>query len=574
MSATRHNVYLIIALICLVILNPEKTPAQAIDASSIIKPDTTDWQSLEVTEFPTNQIILKYKATQALNSLPAAAQLAQLERLSEAGGVSLAFVRQMSGEAQVLRLPERLPADQVNRIAQRLTALPEVEYAEADAILQSTLAPNDPSYSNQWHYFTPGTGHYGINAPAAWDITTGSANVVVAVIDTGFTNHADLSGRTVPGYDFIGDVAVANDGDGRDSDPSDPGDWITSAESSSGYFLGCQVRDSSWHGTHTAGTIGAASNNGAGVAGVNWTSKVLSVRVLGKCGGYTSDIADAMRWSAGLSVTGVPNNTNPAKVLNLSLGGQHACDATTQNAINTVTATGATVVVSAGNSNANASGFSPASCNGVITVAATNKDGSRAYYSNYGSTVEISGPGGEQAFANDPNGVLSTLNTGTQGPVADTFVYYQGTSMAAPHVSGVASLLYSLDPTLTPAEILSVLQSTVTDFPSGSSCSTSNCGSGIVNAGAAVAELVVTPTNTPTAKLTDTSTPTYTPDPPATSTPTPTFTGTPITAPTSTATNMLTDTPLPPATQPFATPTAMATPFNGSHTLYLTLILR
>ena len=122
-------------------------------------------------------------------------------------------------------------------------------------------------------------------------------------------------------------------------------------------------------------------------------------------------------------------------------------------------------MISAGNSNVDAIGFNPANCNGVITVAATDRDGSRAYYSNYGATVEISGPGGAQGFANDPNGILSTLNTGTQGPVADTYVYYQGTSMAAPHVTGVVSLLYSLNPSLTPAQILTILQNTVTSFP-------------------------------------------------------------------------------------------------------------
>ena len=172
-------------------------------------------------------------------------------------------------------------------------------------------------------------------------------------------------------------------------------DWITAAESSSGYFAGCQVHNSSWHGTHTAGTIGAASNNGVGVAGVNWNSKILPVRVLGKCGGYTSDIADGMRWAAGLSVSGVPANANPAKVLNLSLGGYGACDATYQNAVNAIVAAGTTIVVSAGNSNADAVNYRPGNCTGVITVAATNRDGGRAYYSNYGSTVEISAPGGE-----------------------------------------------------------------------------------------------------------------------------------------------------------------------------------
>jgi hypothetical protein len=181
----------------------------------------------------------------------------------------------------------------------------------------------------------------------------------------------------------------------------------------------------------------------------------------------------------------VPANANPAKVLNLSLGGSGACGTTYQDAINAIIAAGTTVVVSAGNSSADASGFRPANCNGVITVAATNRNGYKASYSNYGATVEISAPGGETSVSG--NGVLSTLNTGTQGPVADTYVYYQGTSMAAPHVTGVVSLMYSRKPSLTPAQVLSYLQSTVTAFPAGSTCTTSNCGSGIVNAGAAVA---------------------------------------------------------------------------------------
>jgi subtilisin family serine protease len=438
--------------------------------------------------FPTDQIIVKYRAVIAQQEAFNPASTAVLDRLSEAAGVPLTYEREMSGDAQVLGLPTRLSLDEVQAIADSLSALPEVEYAEPDAIMVPMLTPNDPQYSDQWHYFAPGAGHYGINAPVAWDITTGSPSVVVAVIDTGITNHADLSGRTVPGYDFISDSQTANDGGGRDSNPSDPGDWITAAESSSGVFAGCQVHNSSWHGTHTAGTIGAASNNGVGVAGVNWNSKILPVRVLGKCGGYTSDIADGMRWAAGLSVSGVPANAYPAKVINMSLGGAGACDATYQNAVNAVTAAGTTVVVSAGNSNADANDYRPGNCTGVITVAATNRDGGRASYSNYGATIEISSPGGDQSYTNDPNGVLSTLNTGTQGPIADAYVYYQGTSMAAPHVAGIASLLYSLKPSLTPAQVLTILQNTVTNFPGGT-CNTSICGSGIVNAGSAVAAL-------------------------------------------------------------------------------------
>ncbi|MCU0500306.1 MAG: S8 family peptidase [Anaerolineae bacterium] len=407
-----------------------------------------------------------------------------LQRLSDAAGVSLTYVREMSGDAYVLGLPSPMPLPEVQAIADRISALPEVQYAEPDAIMQHTLTPNDPQYGNQWHYFAPGAGQYGINAPAAWDITTGSASIVVAVIDTGITNHADLAGRSVPGlgYDFITNVASANDGNGRDSDPSDPGDWVTANEC----FAGSSASNSSWHGTHVAGTIGAASNNGMGVAGVNWSSRIVSARVLGKCGGTISDIADGMRWSAGLAVAGVPANANPAKVLNLSLGGSGACGTTYQDAINAIVAAGATVVISAGNSNADASGFRPANCNGVITVAATNRNGSRSYYSNYGATVEISAPGGETNVSSS-NGVLSTLNTGTQGPLADKYAYYQGTSMAAPHVAGVASLMLSRNPWLTPAQVLSLMQSTATAFPGGSSCTPSLCGSGIVNAGAAVA---------------------------------------------------------------------------------------
>ena len=405
-----------------------------------------------------------------------------MARLNAAVGFPLQYLRGMSGNASVLSLPGRLPLAQVQAISAKLMTLPEVEYAEPDQRLFPALAPNDPSYSNQWDLYESN----GINAPAAWDITTGAGGIVIADIDTGITNHADLSGRRVPGYDFISDALIANDGNGRDADPSDPGDWITQAESNSGYFAGCPVGNSSWHGTHTAGTIGASGNNNLGVAGINWISKILPVRVLGKCGGYTSDIVDGLRWAVGFTVSGVPANANPARVLNLSLGGSGACSTTWQNAINDANTAGAVVVVAAGNSNADASGFNPANCNGVITVAATNRSGSRAYYSNYGSKVEISAPGGAQSIANDPNGILSTLNTGTTVPVADTYIYYQGTSMATPHVTGVVSLMFSLNPLLTPSQVLQILQNTARAFPASSTCNLSTCGSGMLDAGAAV----------------------------------------------------------------------------------------
>ena len=245
------------------------------------------------------------------------------------------------------------------------------------------------------------------------------------------------------------------------------------------------MSNSSWHGTHVSGTIGAVSDNGIGVAGINQGSKIQPLRVLGKCGGYTSDIADAIRWSAGLTVSGIPNNNpTPDRVVNISLGGSGACDSTTQNAINAAVAAGTVVVVAAGNSNGNAANFTPANCANVITVAATGPTGKRAYYSNYGTSVEIAAPGGDAQLGKT---ILSTLNAGTTTPGADSYANYQGTSMATPHVVGVVSLMLSVNPSLTPAQVTTMLQSTATPFPAGSTCTTSLCGTGIVNAATAVA---------------------------------------------------------------------------------------
>jgi len=223
------------------------------------------------------------------------------------------------------------------------------------------------------------------------------------------------------------------------------------------------------------------TNNSSGVAGVAFNAKVVPARVLGKCGGYTSDIADAIVWTSGGSVSGVPANANPAKVLNISLGGPGSCDTTTQNAINSARSRGTSVIVAAGNSNANASGFSPANCSGVVTVASVNRTGGRSYFSNFGTTVEVAAPGGDVRVSSS-NGILSTLNAGSTTPGADSYAFYQGTSMATPHVVGVVALMLQAKPTLTPTEVTSILQSTARPFPA--TCS--QCGSGIVNANAAV----------------------------------------------------------------------------------------
>lgn len=439
-----------------------------------------------------HQIIVKLRDTAPRPRNAMTAQ--QLGEMSARAGVALTHVRPMSGRAQVLRLPRAMTLAEAEEMLARLRADPGVEYAAPDRVRRPMVVPTDPGFIDQWHLKAFTTEAGGANLPAAWDLTTGDAAMVVAVLDTGILAHEDLVGRTVPGHDFVftdfeGSFFGANDGNGRDGDPSDPGDWVTAAELTTAPLSirpFCQETNSSWHGTHVAGTIGASANN-VGVTGVNWQSRIMPVRVLGKCGGHDSDIIDAIRWAAGVLVPDPGNLSDfpnppatPARVLNLSLGGLGSCDAPFQSAINDAVAAGAIVVVSAGNESANVSGFAPANCTGVITVAAVDRTGGQAGYSNFGSMVKIAAPGGGGA-----NGVLSTWNFGTTSPGGDAYAYFSGTSMAAPHVAGVISLMRAVDPTLTPAQALSKLQKSARPFPLAS-CTTSTCGAGIVNAHAAV----------------------------------------------------------------------------------------
>lgn len=423
----------------------------------------------------------------------------QAHALSAKTGVSFAHLRTMSGGAQVMRLPYRMSMADADAIVARLKSDADVEYAEIDRIFRPLLVPTDVRYAQQWSLHPPASEPGGMNLPAAWDITSGDAAVVVGVLDTGIVAHADIGGaRVLPGYDFISadpggtSFFVANDSNGRDNDPSDPGDWATLADVLDPNTPCTDVADSSWHGTHVTGIIGAASDNNAGIAGINWVSRILPVRVLGRCGGYTSDIADGIRWAAGLSVSGVPANTNPAKVLNISLGATVPCSQTPtiQAAITDAVAAGAAIVVAAGNEATDAANASPSSCTGVITVAATTRTGARARYSNVGPLVEIAAPGGAQSAPNDPNGILSTVDTGTTIPTGGSgYVFYQGTSMSAPAVTGVVSLMLSANPALTPAQIASQLQTSARAFPigTGDDCTTDLCGAGIVDAATVVA---------------------------------------------------------------------------------------
>ncbi len=457
-------------------------------------------------------IIIKYKNANRSESIDQSEQRAK--EIGQQYGVNLKFKRMMSGDAEVLSLASKTTQRLVNvdleAIVAELNKRSDVEYAEIDALMVPYATPNDTAYNTQWHYFENAGG---MNLPDAWDVTTGN-NVTVAVLDTGYRPHADLAGNVVGQYDMISSSSVANDGGGRDSNAQDPGDWTTAGQCGTG----SQASNSSWHGTHVAGTVGAVSNNNNDVAGVAWNVDLVPVRVLGTCGGSLSDIADGIRWAAGLSVSGAPSNPNPADVINMSLGAGSpgSCSSSYQSAITAAVNAGTTIVVAAGNSNSS-SGYPPANCSGVVSVAATNRNGGRAYYSNYGSVIDVAAPGGdgcnptgegmptslsdcEGGVWSEANMIQSTHNSGTSTPGSDNIAGLQGTSMAAPHVAGLAALMYAVKPSTTPAEVESVLKSTSRSFPNVSShqCNTSNCGAGIVDSDAAVLAMNGTPPPPPT----------------------------------------------------------------------------
>ncbi|MFG1667112.1 S8 family serine peptidase [Streptomyces sp. Y7] len=418
---------------------------------------------------PAERLIVGYKSGAAEAKSNKAAETDAAAKGKEAGE-NLDFQRRLGSGAALVDLGENLTRTDVADVVAEYRADPQVAYVVPDRLNKPLATPNDTEYGKQWDLFESTAG---MNVPGAWDVATGSG-VTVAVIDTGYVTHSDLGANIVAGYDFISDATVGNDGNGRDSNPADPGDWTAANECASGD----PAYDSSWHGTHVAGTIAAVTNNGKGVAGIAYGAKVSPLRVLGKCGGYDSDIIDAITWASGGTVSGVPANANVAKVINMSLGGGGACSTATQSAINAAVNRGTTVVVAAGNSNANASGYSPASCSNVISVAATDRQGNRSYYSNYGTVVDIAAPGGETNSVT-ANGILSTLNSGAQGPSSESYDYYQGTSMASPHVAGLAALMKSANPALTPAQIESAIKTNSRALPG--TCS-GGCGAGLADA--------------------------------------------------------------------------------------------
>lgn len=410
-----------------------------------------------VTVVRPGEIILRADAEVSADDLLKLAQVDGLE--AEHGGFATRTMHLVHYRENGVVLTDA----QTVALTERLGTRPGIRWASTNDVVYPTAVPNDASYAVQWHYPS-------MSLPAAWDVTQGASSVVVAVLDTGRTQHPDLDPRTVAGIDMISDKAVAGDGNGRDDDETDEG-----GDSPGGR--------SSWHGTHVAGTIGAASNNKTGVAGVDWNARIQHVRVLGRGGGSSFDIAAGIEWASGGDVPGVRKNATPASVINMSLGGTGSASPVYQEPIDEAVKRGTVVVIAAGNEDANTKTARPCNQDRVICVGATRHSGRRTSYSNYGAQVDVMAPGGEsREDANGdgkPDGILSTYQNTAGKP---TFEFLQGTSMATPHVAGLVALMKSVKSDLTPADAERILKETAN---AGSKCN-EGCGAGLVNAYAAV----------------------------------------------------------------------------------------
>ena len=482
------------------------------------------------------RVIVKYRQGSSLAQSRQGAQ-----RLGKQLQLTLADGHALGPRSQSLRGRGVTP----QALASRLAAQPDVEWAVPvrRKTVQAVL-PNDPLFADNQTTVTPVAGQWylrapdatlvsAVNAVGAWAITEGSASITVAVLDTGVRDdHPDLAGKLRPGYDFVSRNTTSNDGGGRDNDANDPGDWSTASDS-------CGASSSSWHGTQVAGLIGAATDNGIGMAGTARNTMVLPVRVLGRCGGFDDDIQAGMRWAGGLSNTAgctsssaatATCNPYPARVLNLSLGSSGTCSVAYRELIADLNAAGVVVVVASGNDTGRAVN-EPANCAGALAVAGVRHAGSKVGYSNLGPQVAIAAPAGNcvNLTGNCLYPLVTTLNAGTTTPGASVYSSGSdpslGTSFASPIVAGAVGLMLAVKPALTPAEVKATLQSTARPFPTTGAqepgtvacrapdttdqiecyCTTSTCGAGLLDAGAAVNAVYLT-TLVPTAVITASAT--------------------------------------------------------------------
>ncbi len=517
---------------------------------------------------PSAQVIVKFKSGTDRSVLAAPSDAANarvqpqqvLRERAQALGQRLGVALQTGaavGQGTQLVTAQGLSSAQ---LAARMSKQADVEYAVVNqrrfiVQAQPLATANDPLFKSdlsglgltpvvgQWYMRAPaGEVKSAIDAPAAWAVTQGHDDAVVAVIDTGVRfDHPDLKrvsegGKLLPGFDMISRLDVSNDGTGRDNNPADPGDWVNASDRN-GLFAGlppigpvpppiggvdCPESDSSWHGTQTSSLIAALTNNGSGMASVGPGLRVLPVRALGKCGGDDADIIAAMRWAAGLPVDGVPANPTPASVINMSLGAPGECNSLYRDTVNQIIAKGVVIVASAGNSAGHALG-APANCPGVIAVSGLRHVGTKVGFADLGADVTISAPGGN--CVNTAPGaeclypIITATNSGKTKPENSTYTNSMntalGTSFSAPLVAATAALMISAKPGMTPAQVRQVLQSTASPFPtqgvaddkgkpvpvctaprvdsSGNPidqdqcyCTTSTCGAGMLDAGRAL----------------------------------------------------------------------------------------
>jgi serine protease len=497
-----------------------------------------------------NSVVQTFKPhdrAQSVTIVRAQTSVADVSSLTSRVGLSMKKSRQLTPNMHVILLQQTLYGADVESALSALRADPSVEFADIDQRRYPMSLPDDPLFvatpgvaTGQWYMQTPSsttTDLAATDAVSAWAITTGNTGTVIADVDTGVRfDHPDLlraglgtGGRLLPGYDFVsgdenasngaqlGTYLTANDGDGWDPDPTDPGDWISAADQQNALFpsSSCPMADSSWHGTKVVGILGAITNNGVGIAGMTWGPWILPVRALGKCNGYDSDIIAGIEWAAGISVstaaTPVPDNPYPANIINLSLGGTGPCISAYQIALKAVTSMGALVVVSAGN--ASGSVGAPANCTplvpGVIAVAGLRNVGTKVGYSSFGPEVGIGAPAGNCVNTTGAclRSIDSTTNLGKMAPGENSYTNQTnpnlGTSFSAPIVSGIAGLMRAVNGNLTPQQLVARLESSATPFPANTnalpvcpasvtgteecSCPPSGeCGTGMANALSAV----------------------------------------------------------------------------------------
>ena len=467
-----------------------------------------------VTAAPTERLIVKLRGSLEFTAQQAAP--ARVAALIERNGLIPVEVRHIVAGIHLVRVQAGQASPTQAQVLARLRADPEVEYAEVDQRRYPNAEPDDPLFINQW--YLQNAQPAALDAIDAWNMTSGSPGLVIADLDTGVLfDHPDLrndsANRLLPGYNLISNADIANNGYGRGPDASDPGDWISASDLTNPVFANCTIANSSWHGTRVAGVLGALTNNQTGVAGLTWQGWIEPVRVLGKCGGYDSDIIAGMAWAAGNAVEGVPINPYPARIVNMSLGSVGSCPSSYQQMVDELVSEGVLVVVSAGNEGGPVD--APANCSGVLAVAGLREDGTKVGYSSLGPQVTLSAPAGNcvNTGAGQPClfSIETTTNSGTTVPVTNTYTdeynYNIGTSFSAPQVAATAGLMLAVNGNLSPAQLMQRLQEAAQPFPVSSdpgvpvchvpadatdlqtsecNCTAATCGVGMANADQAV----------------------------------------------------------------------------------------